>query len=151
MIHLFTRVSVAPCWGPRKPGVVYCVTPMRVELVKTFRFEAAHRLPRLPESHKCHRLHGHSFRVDVSVEGEVDPDLGWLIDYAELARVFEPIRSRLDHACLNEIPGLQNATSENLAGFIWDALAADLPGLVSITVHETCMACCIYRGPRPRR
>jgi 6-pyruvoyltetrahydropterin/6-carboxytetrahydropterin synthase len=120
---------------------------MRVELVKTFAFEAAHRLPRLPEAHKCFRLHGHSFRVDVSVAGEVDPRLGWLIDYAEMTEAFEPLRRELDHACLNEIPGLENATSENLARFIWDRLAARLPGLLaSVTVHETCAARCVYRG-----
>lgn len=119
---------------------------MRVELVKTFTFEAAHRLPRLPETHKCHRLHGHSFRIDVAVAGEVDPDLGWLMDYAEIAAAFEPLRRRLDHATLNEIPGLENATSENLARYVWESLRERLAGLASITVHETCAARCIYRG-----
>jgi 6-pyruvoyltetrahydropterin/6-carboxytetrahydropterin synthase len=119
---------------------------MRVELIKIFSFEAAHRLPRLPESHKCYRVHGHSFRIEVAIAGEVDPELGWLIDYAEMTEAFEPLRARLDHAYLNEIPGLENATSENLARWVWDELSPRLPMLASITVHETCAARCIYRG-----
>jgi len=119
---------------------------MRVELIKVFSFEAAHRLPRLPESHKCFRVHGHSFRVDVAVAGEVDPDLGWLMDYAEIGAAFESLRARLDHAYLNDIPGLENATSENLARYVWEDLAARLPLLTSITIHETCAARCVYRG-----
>lgn len=128
-------------------GVVYFAAPMRVELVKTFTFEAAHRLPRLPETHKCYRLHGHSFRVDVAVEGEVDEELGWLIDYAAIGEAFEPLRGRLDHACLNDIPGLENATSEHVARFIWDELTPRLGGLLTaVTLHETCAARCTYRG-----
>jgi 6-pyruvoyltetrahydropterin/6-carboxytetrahydropterin synthase len=119
---------------------------MRVELVKAFTFEAAHHLPRLPATHKCHRVHGHSFRVELSVAGEVDPELGWLLDYAQIGEAFEPVRARLDHALLNEIPGLENATSENLARYVWDHVAPRLPLLVAVSVHETCMARCIYRG-----
>ncbi len=120
---------------------------MRVELIKTFSFEAAHRLPRLPATHKCHRLHGHSFRVEVAVAGVVDPHLGWLLDYAEMTEAFEPLRRDLDHARLNDVPGLENATSEHLARYIWDRLAPRLPGLLaSVTVHETCAARCVYRG-----
>lgn len=120
---------------------------MRVELVKTFRFEAAHRLPRLPAAHKCFRLHGHSFKVDVTVAGEVDPELGWLMDYAAIADAFEPIRRELDHTCLNDHAGLENATSENLARHIWVRLRERLgPLLSAVTVHETCAARCTYRG-----
>lgn len=120
---------------------------MHVELVKTFAFEAAHRLPRLPETHKCFRLHGHSFRVEIAVAGRVDPALGWLIDYAEVGDAFEPLRRLLDHSLLNEIPGLENATSENLARYIWDGLSPRLRGLLAaVTIHETCAARCTYRG-----
>ncbi len=119
---------------------------MRVELIKTFTFEAAHSLPRLPETHKCRRLHGHSFRIEVAVAGEVDPEMGWLMDYAAITEAFEPLRSRLDHANLNEVPGLENATSENLARHVWLHLRERLPGLVSVTVHETCAARCVFRG-----
>ena len=84
---------------------------MKMELRKSFQFEAAHLLPRLPKTHKCRRLHGHSFKVEIAVVGECDPKLGWLMDYAEMTEAFEPLRARLDHAYLNEVPGLENATS----------------------------------------
>jgi len=119
---------------------------MRVELVKEFTFEAAHRLPRLPKTHKCRRLHGHSFRVEVHVEGECDPDLGWLIDYADIAKACAPVHRALDHYYLNEIPGLENPTSENLARWIWQRLKPKLPILNAIVVHETCNARAVYRG-----
>ena len=71
---------------------------MRVELVKTFRFEAAHRLPHVPQDHKCFRMHGHSYGVDVCVEGDVDPKLGWLVDFGEIAARVEPVlKQELDH------------------------------------------------------
>ena len=120
---------------------------MRMELRKTFQFEAAHLLPHLPKSHKCRRLHGHSFKVEIAVTGECDPRLGWLMDYADIFRVFKPILERLDHFCLNEIPGLENPTSENVALWIWGQLQPRLPLLTEIVVAETCTARCIYRGP----
>lgn len=120
---------------------------MRVELTKTYRFEAAHRLPRVPPDHKCHRLHGHSFAVDVSVEGEVDERMGWLVDFADISAVVEPIVAReLDHRTLNDVPGLENPTSEILCRWLWERLAPRLAGLSSVTVHETCAARCTYRG-----
>jgi 6-pyruvoyltetrahydropterin/6-carboxytetrahydropterin synthase len=120
---------------------------MRVELERTFRFEAAHRLPHAPEGHKCRRLHGHSYRIEVAVRGEVDPDAGWYLDYADLVEAFGPIRELLDHRYLNEIDGLENPTSERLASWIWERLAPRLPGLWRIVVHETCNARCSYFGP----
>src|SRR5207302_7324610 len=96
--------------------------PMLVRLTKTFHFEAAHDLPTSPPDHKCRRLHGHSFRFDVIVEGEVDPARGYLIDYGDIKRAAEPLVKRLDHYYLNEIEGLGNPTSENLARWIWDHL-----------------------------
>src|SRR5437588_9886927 len=105
---------------------------MRVRLSKTFHFEAAHDLPTFPEGHKCRRLHGHSFRFDVVVEGEVSPDAGYLIDYGEIKRVTDPVVARLDHFYLNEITGLSNPTSENLAKWLWDALHSALPLLTEI-------------------
>ena len=119
---------------------------MRVELRRTFQFEAAHSLPYLPADHKCFRLHGHSFKVDVVVAGECDPKLGWLIDFADIADVFEPIWKQLDHFHLNEITGLENPTSENIAKWIWDRLQPKLPQLTAIEVAETCTARCVYRG-----
>jgi 6-pyruvoyltetrahydropterin/6-carboxytetrahydropterin synthase len=119
---------------------------MKIELRKTFQFEAAHRLPMLPETHKCFRLHGHSFQVELVVAGETDPRMGWLVDYADISAVFKPIWEQLDHNYLNEIPGLQNPTSENVAEWIWNQLKPRLPMLTEIVVAETCTARCVYRG-----
>ena len=119
----------------------------QVELERTFRFEAAHLLPNVPADHKCRRLHGHSFRVDVAVRGAVDAEVGWFIDYAEMDAAFEPVRRQLDHYYLNEVDGLENPTSEHLAAWIWERLLGDMPGLWRLTVHETCNARCIYYGP----
>lgn len=120
---------------------------MRVELSKEYRFEAAHRLPLVPADHKCHRMHGHSYRVEVKVAGEVDPRLGWLIDFGEITAQVEPVlKGELDHRVLNEIPGLENATSELLCLWLWKRLRPTLPQLSEITVHETCTARCSYRG-----
>ena len=119
---------------------------MQVELRKTFQFEAAHLLPNLPEDHKCRRLHGHSFQVELVVAGECDPTLGWLIDYAELSRIFRPTWEQLDHYYLNEIPGLENPTSEMIAQWIWRQVKPRLSILCEVIVAETCTAKCIYRG-----
>jgi len=117
-----------------------------VEIFREFSFEAAHQLPHVPQSHKCARVHGHSYRVVVHVEGEVGRDTGWVMDFGDLKAVFEPIHAELDHHNLNEIPGLENPTSEILARWIWDRLAADLPMLSAITVRETSTSGCTYRG-----
>ena len=119
-----------------------------VELEYEFRFEAAHRLPNVPAGHKCHRLHGHSFRATVTVQGPVDPHLGWYIDYAEIRNAVEPIRLQLDHNFLNEVEGLSNPTSEVLARGIWDRLLPSFSGMVAIRVAETCTSSCVYRGER---
>lgn len=118
----------------------------QVRLVRSFTFEAAHRLPNAPKGHKCARLHGHSFRVEVICEGQADPDTGWLIDFGEVKRLFKPILDRLDHYYLNEIEGLENPTAENLARWIWGQLKAVLPPLAQITIAETCSSRCEYRG-----
>lgn len=119
---------------------------MKVELIKQFGFESAHRLPNVPEGHKCARLHGHSYRITVEVSGEVDEQMGWLIDYGDITAAFEPLRQALDHRYLNEIEGLENPTSEVLARWIWERLKPTLPLLSAITVHETCTSACVYRG-----
>ena len=117
-----------------------------MELRKTFQFEAAHLLPHLPKSHKCRRLHGHSFKAEIVVSGECDAKLGWLMDYAEIKAVFSPIWEKLDHHYLNEIRGLENPTSENVAAWIWQQLKPNLPLLVEVVVAETCTAQAVYRG-----
>lgn len=119
---------------------------MVVRLVKELSFEAAHRLPRVPKGHKCERLHGHSFKVEVAVEGEVNPDTGWFMDYAVLEEAWQPLHDQLDHNYLNDIDGLENPTSEHLAKWLWEQLKPSLPHLVQVTVFETCDARCEYRG-----
>jgi 6-pyruvoyltetrahydropterin/6-carboxytetrahydropterin synthase len=117
-----------------------------MRIVKSFRFEAAHRLPRVPEGHKCGRLHGHSFQVDVTVDGPVDTEMGWVMDFADLKEAFAPLDERLDHRYLNEIEGLENPTSEHLARWIWQRLKPTLNRLCEIRVRETCTAESIYSG-----
>jgi 6-pyruvoyltetrahydropterin/6-carboxytetrahydropterin synthase len=119
---------------------------VRLVKVKELRFEAAHRLPHVPAGHKCARLHGHSFKLEVTVEGPVDPNTGWFIDYGELDAVWLPLYERLDHHYLNEIEGLDNPTSENLAHWLWQQMKPALPSLTRITVFETCDARCEYEG-----
>lgn len=120
---------------------------MRVELAQEFSFEAAHRLPLLPPEHKCHRTHGHSYRIEVRVAGEVDPRTGWLVDFGEIKAVVEPLlKQELDHRLLNDIPGLDNPTSEVLCAWLWQRIQPSFAGLTEITVHETCTSRCTYRG-----
>lgn len=119
---------------------------MFVRLSKSFRFEAAHLLPTFPPEHKCRRLHGHSFRFDVIVAGDVDPAMGILIDYGDIARLVDPLVHQLDHYYLNDIEGLSNPTSENLAKWIFDRLKPAMPLLNAIVVHETCSSSCEYAG-----
>jgi len=121
---------------------------MKMELRKSFQFEAAHLLPRLPKTHKCRRLHGHSFQVEIVVAGECDPKLGWLMDYADITKAFRPIWEKLDHRHLNDVAGLENPTSEEIAAWIWRKLKPKLPLLTEVVVAETCTARAIYRGER---
>lgn len=116
-----------------------------MEILKEFTLEAAHRLPNVPPGHKCFRLHGHSVRIAIHVEGPVT-DAGWVIDFTDITRAFQPIHDELDHNYLNEVEGLSNPTSENLARWIWDRLKPDLPILSQVVVKETCTTGCIYRG-----
>jgi 6-pyruvoyltetrahydropterin/6-carboxytetrahydropterin synthase len=119
---------------------------MHVRLSKSFHFEAAHDLPTFPADHKCRRLHGHSFRFDVIVEGDVEPAKGYLIDYGDIKKVTDPLVRQLDHYYLNDIEGLSNPTSEYIARWIFDRLKPMLPLLKSIIVHETCTSSCEYSG-----
>jgi 6-pyruvoyltetrahydropterin/6-carboxytetrahydropterin synthase len=118
-----------------------------MDIFKVFTVEAAHRLPHVPEGHKCARLHGHSFRIELHLSGPVDPQAGWVMDFADVKAAFKPIYERLDHHDLNDIPGLENPTSEQLAKWIWDQAKPLLPLLSAIVVHETCTSGCRYTGP----
>ena len=115
---------------------------MRVSLTKSFNFEAAHWLPCFPEEHKCRRLHGHSFKVDIVVEGEVAPEKGYLVDFGDLKKVVGPVIDSLDHRLLNDIPGLENPTSEMIARWIWEQIADQVPLLSEVHVMETCTSGC---------
>jgi 6-pyruvoyltetrahydropterin/6-carboxytetrahydropterin synthase len=117
-----------------------------MEIFKVFHIEAAHRLPNLPASHKCSRLHGHSFRVEIHISGEPGDQSGWVMDFADLKTAFAPVFDALDHRYLNEVSGLENPTSEMLARWIWQRLQPALPTLCKILIAETCTSGCIYRG-----
>ncbi len=117
-----------------------------MEIFKEFTIEAAHRLPHVPPGHKCARLHGHSFRITLYARGLVDPATGWVMDFADLKRAFQPLYDQLDHNYLNEIEGLANPTSEHLARWVWRRLRPALPELCRVVVHETCTSGCVYQG-----
>jgi 6-pyruvoyltetrahydropterin/6-carboxytetrahydropterin synthase len=123
---------------------------MNVSLVKSFTFEAAHWLPTFPDGHKCRRMHGHSFKVEIVVAGEVAPEKGYLIDYGEITAAVKPLEQALDHRVLNEIEGLEIPTSEVIAKWVFDRLKPTLPLLVEVVVHETCTSRCHYRGQTKR-
>ncbi|WP_433574628.1 6-carboxytetrahydropterin synthase QueD [Nocardia brasiliensis] len=116
-----------------------------MDIFREFSFEAAHRLPAVPDGHKCGRLHGHSYRVEVQVTGEVGAETGWVIDFARIKDAFAGVHDQLDHHYLNEVPGLENPTSEVLAQWIWARLYDEIP-LSAVTVRETCTSGCVYRG-----
>ncbi len=117
-----------------------------MEIYKTFTIEAAHWLPGVPEGHKCRRMHGHSFYIDIHVSGPVDEKVGWLMDFADLKAAAAPLLDRIDHYCLNDVEGLENPTSENLARWIWHRLKPSLPLLSKVVIRETCTSGCVYTG-----
>lgn len=128
-----------------RPGAAPLQSP-RVEIYKEFKFEAAHRLINVPPTHKCARLHGHSYRVRVYLEGPLDPHTGWVMDFADLKHICKPLIERLDHAYLNDIEGLEQSTAERIAIWFWDRLKPSLPLLARIEVRETATSGAIYRG-----
>ena len=119
-----------------------------VRLIHEFRFESAHRVLKVPAAAKRARLHGHSFKVELTIAGPVNPETGWLIDFGTLSDLWQPLHDQLDHNYLNDVPGLENPTSEVLAEWIWTEMKPSLPGLVQVTLFETCDARCEYTGPR---
>jgi len=117
---------------------------MKVELKQHVRIESARFLPALPESHPCRRMHGHSFKMTLTLVGETHPQIGWLRDYHEISRTVSPVLAKLDHAVLNEIPGLENPTSENLAIYLFEKIRLFIPELIQISVSETPDTECAY-------
>lgn len=116
-----------------------------MKLFKEFTFEAAHKLPLVPKEHKCFNLHGHSFKIKITIDGPIN-EMGWVIDFSELKKICSPYIEQLDHSYLNEIEGLENPTSENIAIWLWKRLRDQLPQLSSIQVMETCNSGCEYYG-----
>jgi 6-pyruvoyltetrahydropterin/6-carboxytetrahydropterin synthase len=131
---------------PSPQGEGESQTDQTMKITQAFTFEAAHRLPNVPTTHRCHRMHGHSYRVELTVAGPVDPKTGWVIDFYDIEAIFGPLLARLDHHCLNEIEGLENPTAENIAAWIWHRLRPDLPGLALVRVAETPMSWAEYDG-----
>jgi 6-pyruvoyltetrahydropterin/6-carboxytetrahydropterin synthase len=120
---------------------------VNVELMKEYRFEAAHSLPRVPEGHKCRRVHGHSYKVELRVTGPVNQQTGWLIDFGEIDDAWADLFARFDHQNLNDVPGLENSTCENIAVYVWGAVKKKVPQLSAVTIWETGDSNCTYRGP----
>jgi 6-pyruvoyltetrahydropterin/6-carboxytetrahydropterin synthase len=117
---------------------------MRVS--QAFRFEAAHRLPNVPPTHRCYRMHGHSYRVEATLEGPVDAHTGFVVDFFEIENALAHLIAQLDHQCLNEIAGLENPTSENIALWLWERGKPQLPQLSSIRIYETADTWVDYNG-----
>lgn len=118
-------------------------TPPDIEttITKRYHFESAHFLPNVPEGHKCKRVHGHNYEVEITVGGPVDFTSGWIVDFFDLDAMVQPLRTALDHRCLNDLPGLDNPTAEKIAHwFLVQLIASKLPNGVSvrmIRVYET--------------
>lgn len=116
------------------------------EIYKEFKFDAAHRLTNLPEGHSCGNLHGHTFTVIVHVEGSIEAETGWVMDYGTIKQICEPVINQLDHNYLNNIDGLSNPTSENIAHWLWERIKPQLPELSMLEIKETPTSGCRYRG-----
>jgi 6-pyruvoyltetrahydropterin/6-carboxytetrahydropterin synthase len=117
-----------------------------MKVTQSFRFEAAHRLPFVKDTHPCRRVHGHSYRVELQLEGPVDPDTGFVVDFFDIEAAFGPLLKRLDHYYLNEVEGLENPTAENIAVWIWDRVTRALPQLTAVRVYETPECWAEYNG-----
>ncbi len=108
-----------------------------MKISQAFRFEAAHSLPGVAPGHRCRQLHGHSYRVELRLEGPVDPHTGFVADFFAIEKAFRPLLAALDHRYLNDIEGLENPTAENIAIWIWERVRKALPQLASVMVFET--------------
>lgn len=117
---------------------------MKFELKQHFQIESARFLPQLPSSHPCSRMHGHSFKIVLTLIGDLDPKLGWVIDYNEIALKMKPLLEKIDHRILNEVEGLENPTSELLAKWLYDNARKELPMLTKVSVAETPLTECSF-------
>ncbi len=119
---------------------------MATTLFREFTIEAGRYLPNLKQEHPCARMHGHTFVVQIHITGEVEEEKGWIMDFHELDNKLNEVRKMLDHKVLNEIPGLENPTTELLARWLWERLIDGLPGLSRIVIQENPYSGCIYTG-----
>lgn len=117
-----------------------------MQIFKQFTFDSAHFLPNVPAGHKCKEIHGHTYRAVMYIEGQPDPHLGWVMDFAALKHIISPIVKQVDHKLLNDIPGLENPTCERIAIWLWEAIKPAVPQLVRIELHETPTSGAIYEG-----
>ncbi len=117
-----------------------------MQIYKTLKFDAAHRLTGVPPTHKCSAMHGHGFEIEVHLKGEIDPQTGFVMDFGDLSKICEPVLDQLDHSILNEIKGLENPTSENINIWLWNILKPQLPQLCQLVIKETQASGCIYTG-----
>jgi 6-pyruvoyltetrahydropterin/6-carboxytetrahydropterin synthase len=117
-----------------------------MKITQAFTFEAAHHLPKVPVAHRCHNMHGHSYRIEVTVAGKVDAATGFVIDFFDIEAAFAPLLKQLDHHCLNDIAGLENPTAENIAVWIWHKAIGALPSLNCIKVYETPLCWAEFTG-----
>ncbi|MGL1901680.1 MAG: 6-carboxytetrahydropterin synthase QueD [Fibrobacterales bacterium] len=117
-----------------------------MRIAKSFTFDAAHFLPNVPDGHKCKNLHGHTYKVEIELDGPVDSVTGFVMDFGDLKTVVKPLIDLLDHRFLNDIEGLENSTAENLSIWLWNKLEDDLPLLHCISIWETPTSCCRYLG-----
>ncbi len=112
-----------------------------IVIAKTFDFDAAHFLPNVHDGHKCKRMHGHTYRVELRLQGPVD-ERGMVCDYAEISAAWLPIHEALDHRTLNDIPGLENPTTEILAPWILREFKKSRLPVVSVRVYESSTTYC---------
>lgn len=117
-----------------------------MKLFKQFSFDSAHFLPHVPPDHKCRNVHGHTYHLKLFIEGTPDPEMGWVIDFADLKQLVDPVVKKLDHQLLNDIPGLENPTCERIAIWIWNAIKPALPALSRIELNETPTSGVVYEG-----
>ena len=117
-----------------------------MKITQAFSFEAAHRLPAVPPNHRCFNLHGHTYRVELRLEGPVDPNTGFVLDFFDVEKAFGPLLKQVDHRCLNDVEGLENPTAENIAAWIWDRSKPSLPQLASVLVYENSNCWAEYEG-----
>ncbi len=117
-----------------------------MEIYKRFTFDSAHFLPNVPDDHKCKNMHGHTYTLTAYFEGDLDSEMGWLIDFGDVKKVVKPIIDVLDHKLLNNIEGLENPTCEIIAIWIWNKIKPKLPLLSKVILDETPTSGAIYAG-----